>query len=125
MIAISRAAQHLNLFPSSIVPHDSKMGTRNLTIVYYKGRYRIAQYGRWDGCPDGQGLTILHFLKDPANIAKLQEVLDDSERRIIIPSDEELLAYFEELQRKQLQARSFLPLPPIESLSRDTGAKIL
>lgn len=38
------------------------MGTRNLVAVYAGGDYRIAQYGQWDGYPDGEGLTVLRFL---------------------------------------------------------------
>ena len=40
------------------------MGTRNLTAVYVDGEYRIAQYGQWDGYPEGQGLTCLGFVRD-------------------------------------------------------------
>lgn len=40
------------------------MGTRNLTAVYMDGEYRVAQYGQWDGYPEGQGLTCLHFLQE-------------------------------------------------------------
>lgn len=25
------------------------MGTRNLTVVYIDGKYKVAQYGQWDG----------------------------------------------------------------------------
>lgn len=39
------------------------MGTRNLTCVYLDGKYRVAQYGQWDGYPEGQGMTCLHFLQ--------------------------------------------------------------
>lgn len=39
------------------------MGTRHLTAVYYKGGYRVAQYGQWDGYPSGQGYTVLRFLQ--------------------------------------------------------------
>jgi hypothetical protein len=39
------------------------MGTRNLTIVYIDGEYRVAQYGQWDGYPEGQGATCLEFCK--------------------------------------------------------------
>jgi hypothetical protein len=116
--------RQLNSSLSSQSPQTCKahktMGTRNLTLVYYKG-----QYGQWDGYPDGQGLTILHFLLDAINIADLQKVLDDSDKRVILISDEERDAYFEDLLNKQIETRSFLPLPVIESLSRDTGAKIL
>lgn len=102
-----------------------KMGTRNLILVYYKGQYRIVQYGQWDGYPAGQGLTILNFILDPTNIQKLEGVLDNSDNRIIVLSDTERDAYFEDLHRKQIETRSSMPIPAIESLSRDTGAKIL
>lgn len=39
------------------------MGTRNLTMVIHQGKTRIAQYGQWDGYPEGQGSVILEFLK--------------------------------------------------------------
>lgn len=37
------------------------MGTRHLTAVYVDGEYKVAQYGQWDGYPEGQGLTCLEF----------------------------------------------------------------
>ena len=37
------------------------MGTRNLTIVMQDGAYKIAQYGQWDGYPEGQGAEVLSF----------------------------------------------------------------
>jgi len=40
------------------------MGTRNLTCVVLDGEYRIAQYCQWDGYPEGQGTTVLDFLKN-------------------------------------------------------------
>lgn len=45
------------------------MGTRHLTAVVLDGQYKIAQYGQWDGYPDGQGMTILTFLHDEFNRA--------------------------------------------------------
>lgn len=39
------------------------MGTRNLTCVYVNGEYKVAQYGQWDGYPDGVGVGILTFLE--------------------------------------------------------------
>jgi len=38
------------------------MGTRHLIAVYINGEYKIAQYGQWDGYPEGQGLEVLDFL---------------------------------------------------------------
>jgi len=48
------------------------MGTRNLTIVINEGKTKVAQYGQWDGYPQGQGLTALKFLKG----AKLDKFKD-------------------------------------------------
>lgn len=39
------------------------MGTRNLTAVYVDGEYKVAQYGQWDGYPEGQGMTCLAFAR--------------------------------------------------------------
>ena len=44
-----------------------RVGTRHLTVAKIDGAYKIAQYGQWDGYPEGQGLTVLafaHKLKD-------------------------------------------------------------
>lgn len=39
------------------------MGTRNITAVFAGRKYRVAQYGQWDGYPEGQGATVLSFLR--------------------------------------------------------------
>jgi len=39
------------------------MGTRNLTMVISGEQTKVAQYGQWDGYPEGQGKTILEFLQ--------------------------------------------------------------
>ena len=51
------------------------MGTRNLTCVYKNGEYRVAQYGQWDGYPEGQGVTILEFLHR-VNINEFRNAID-------------------------------------------------
>jgi len=38
------------------------MGTRHLICVVKGGEYKVAQYGQWDGYPEGQGVEILNFL---------------------------------------------------------------
>lgn len=38
------------------------MGTRHLIAVQLDGKYKVAQYGQWDGYPSGQGATVLGFL---------------------------------------------------------------
>lgn len=39
------------------------MGTRNITAVFIDGEYKIAQYGQWDGYPEGQGKDALEILR--------------------------------------------------------------
>ena len=51
------------------------MGTRNLTMVIQNQETKIAQYGQWDGFPDGQGITILTFLQDKSNVEKLKQII--------------------------------------------------
>ena len=40
------------------------MGTRHLICVKLDGEYKIAQYGQWDGYPEGAGLEVLRFLRE-------------------------------------------------------------
>jgi hypothetical protein len=65
------------------------MGTRNLTMVIYKKETKIAQYGQWDGYPEGQGATILEFLRNKARVKKLTDKLKNV--RFQTPEDEKKL----------------------------------
>lgn len=40
------------------------MGTRHLIAVQVDGKYKVAQYGQWDGYPSGQGIEVLRFLHE-------------------------------------------------------------
>lgn len=51
------------------------MGTRHLICAVSDNKYRIAQYGQWDGYPSGQGLAVLAFLKSPM-VERLKQNLD-------------------------------------------------
>lgn len=48
------------------------MGTRNSTLVKINNRFVVAQYGQWDGYPEGQGQTILKTLWN-CNLQELKE----------------------------------------------------
>jgi len=52
------------------------MGTRNLICVFYKGHFVVAQYGSYDGYPDGQGIAVVKFLRRPGNIQRLKDRLE-------------------------------------------------
>ena len=48
------------------------MGTRHLICVVKNGEYKIAQYGQWDGYPEGQGINILKFLSEEMDKEKFE-----------------------------------------------------
>jgi hypothetical protein len=89
------------------------MGTRGLTKVIKNDKVVVAQYGQWDHYPSGQGLTALRFLRDEANVDKLDKGLywlyetneDDIQKTAERTGDNFATAY--------------------PSLTRDTGAEIL
>lgn len=101
------------------------MGTRNLTAVYIDGEYKIAQYGQWDGYPEGQGITCLEFLRDKMN----EEVFKAAVRDCSFISKDELNALWSKYTTStdgwvtMDEAERFKAAYP--ELSRDTGAKIL
>lgn len=92
------------------------MGTRNLTMVFKDGEYKVAQYGQWDGHPDGQGLTALTFLRDKMNrelfFARLATTFE--------PNDAQIAEYNARIKAENSSVARLYP-----SLTRDTGAEIL
>lgn len=101
------------------------MGTRNLTAVYIDGEYKIAQYGQWDGYPEGQGITCLEFLRDKME----EDVFKTALRGCSYISKEELNALWGKYTSStdgwvtMAEAERFKAAYP--EFSRDTGAKIL
>ncbi len=92
------------------------MGTRNLTKVIYKQKTKIAQYGQWDGYPEGQGAKVLRFLKkndmetfkkrlDNVKFLSSEELedklksIDITTEWIDINQDEDLEQHFPEIHR--------------------------
>lgn len=93
------------------------MGTRHLTIVRLDGDYKVAQYGQWDGYPEGQGATVLEFLQGwsrPEFEAKLR-----ASSFLTAPEIEEINAT---IKRENLGERWQRRWP---ALTRDMGAEIL
>jgi len=104
------------------------MGTRHLTAVVHNGSYRIAQYGQWDGYPDGQGATVLSFLSEPGNIEKLQAGL----AHIVEPTEDDLRRLWAEVGHDIDASGGWVDMRKSQAfgaknpaLDRDTGAKIL
>jgi hypothetical protein len=91
----------------------NKMGTRGLTKVIKNDRVVVAQYGQWDHYPSGQGLTALNFLRDEANVDKLDKGL----YWLYEVNDQDVEETYERT------GENFQTAYP--SLVRDTGAVIL
>lgn len=96
------------------------MGTRNLTIVHSNGEYKVAQYGQWDGYPEGLGVQLLKYLKG-ININELRNAVNDC----TYLSKED----FDEINKNIDEARKDNPRFSWQKfypeLSRDTGGDIL
>jgi hypothetical protein len=108
------------------------MGTRHLICVFFRDRFVVAQYGQWDGYPEGQGVTLMKFLRVPINIQHLKDGLEYTYE----PTKEELTKikkHIDKLEeaRKRLSPELYSELTSqvmdefYPSLSRDTGARIL
>lgn len=94
------------------------MGTRHLTVVKCDGEYKIAQYGQWDGYPDGAGIEVLEFaylIQDPYN----RNLFREKVRKLRFPTPEEAVKIADELNQYRDWERRF------PQYSRNTGAKIL
>lgn len=100
------------------------MGTRHLIAVQKSNEYKIAQYGQWDGYPDGQGKAVLEFLIGN-NIGEFSKAMDsisfltEQEMQEIMDNhtDDGMIAYGSENAKYW---KEHLP-----HLSRDCGSDIL
>jgi len=117
------------------------MGTRHLVAVFKDGHYHVAQYGQWDGYPEGCGLMILrllHRLQEEKRELELQAAL----YRCHFADTEELADLDEEFhaQMKRLDAacqaaspsenaktcsESYAAKGSLTHMSRDTSYQIL
>lgn len=100
------------------------MGTRNLTVVKANGEIKVAQYGQWDGYPNGQGLNIIDSLRHhldglKQNVGKCRYISGQEIHKRYVecgaPEDSEMvtLEVSEEFKRRY------------PSLHRDTASNIL
>ncbi|MBY0361838.1 MAG: hypothetical protein K2X45_08010 [Phreatobacter sp.] len=101
------------------------MGTRHLIAIALDGRYRLAQYGQWDGYPSGQGVGVLEFLRQ-----QNMETFKEKVRLVRFINDEERDQLFERLLgRPRSKGASPEDVEAFnaayQTLSRDAGHKIL
>lgn len=103
------------------------MGTRNLTVVVHKGEVVIAQYGQWDGYPDGQGATALEFLQNMDRnkfVSQLEKVkfMDEAKEKEVADFVESITGDKSGWMTME-QAEAYHKKYPL--LTRDNGAQIL
>jgi hypothetical protein len=102
------------------------MGTRHLIMVVHEEKTKIAQYGQWDGYPEGQGVTVLNFARK-MKLTKFKEAL--KKVRFSTEADEKKVDKFlksigcKDGWMNMNQAEKYHKAFPY--LSRDIGADIL
>lgn len=101
------------------------MGTRHLIAVQLDGEYKIAQYGQWDGYPDGQGKEVVNFIKNKMNRVQFEEKL----REVKFLTKEETERINKACDEFQRTCDGLLDFGwysgAFPMLTRDAGAKIL
>jgi len=88
------------------------MGTRNLICVVKDDKYRVAQYGQWDGYPEGQGITALNLLHS-MDLEKFKDQVSKTE----FISKKEIDKIIQQAEGNWSKA--------YPQFSRDTGTEIL
>ena len=104
------------------------MGTRHLIAAVVDGEYKLAQYGQWDGYPEGQGMVVLDFLRNKMDRAAFVAALRDCH---FVNWDKEIGPELIRFGAKP-ECNYFMRLEDYKRYSaahpewsRDTGAKIL
>jgi len=96
------------------------MGTRNLTMVVIDGEYKVAQYGQWDGYPEGQGKTCLNFLHKLMENSMLDEFAGKV-RKLREYTKEDIESINKRIDSGEIDNWQ----KKYPALTRDTGAEIL
>lgn len=91
------------------------MGTRHSIMIFHDGKYKMGQYGQWDGYPKGAGTGVLEFLREMdkdkflKNLSKTKKLSKAKAKEINV-----------KLESGKADLKKDYP-----SLSRDTSSKIL
>jgi len=92
------------------------MGTRHMIAVVSDDKYRVAQYGQWDGYPSGQGVGVLGFLTN----GNLEALKRNALKCSYISNDE-----YKELTKDYADNDGDKFFSKYPQFSRDTGSDIL
>jgi hypothetical protein len=104
------------------------MGTRHLIAVMKDKEYKIAQYGQWDGCPSGQGIDILNFIKTDGMIERLENALTkvrffdkDGDKDFLESYDKNAPTWSSDPDNRTVEQKRWFEL----YMSRNLGSEIL
>ena len=96
------------------------MGTRHLTkVIDNTGKVVVAQYGQWDGYPEGQGKNILEFIQGHRVLDTLEQALE----KCWFVEDPQNYTTYPETNNWALDEAFYQAYNP--SFSRNTGSDIL
>lgn len=103
------------------------MGTRHLIAVQLDGEYKVAQYGQFDGYPEGAGCATLRFLHEGDIEALKRNLVFTYE-----PSDEDMVAIWAEIGHDIAASKVLIPTEKYAifdelypTLHRNTSAGVL
>lgn len=89
------------------------MGTRHLIAAYIDGECKLAQYGQWDGYPEGAGEAVVKFLKG----ADLRRFAGKLRNTIFVPDDF--------ITKEEWEANPSLVKAKHPQMTREAGWKVL
>ena len=96
------------------------MGTRHLTVVKLDGEWKVAQYGQWDGYPEGQGITVLEFARKLQDHTTAEKFIQNL-RKCRWLYRHEVVAINKKIENGEIKDL----LREYPQFHRDTGAEIL
>lgn len=103
------------------------MGTRHIIAVKEDGKFKVFNYGQWDGYPEGQGVTVLDFLQK-MDLSVFREHLN----KIHFVTEEEYHQWWSDIGVDLNKCNGFVNSTDSDKfyedkpqLSRDMGANIL
>lgn len=98
------------------------MGTRHLIAIKIDGEYKVAQYGQWDGYPEGQGTDVLIRLKKIIENEATKNIFLENLKNVEFYKEGELESLYKDFTNNY-QWEQFYKHNPW--LSRDAGARII
>lgn len=95
----------ISIAQANILITTSIMGTRHLIVVVYQGKWHIAQYGQYDGYPEGVGMRLVRLLAPSTGL--VDQIRAGLAHTYMLPAGDPLFAAA--AAAKQTHIDSFVP----------------